>query len=211
MNDKDDGGSPVVYKCLRSIYGAKQAPRKFYNLMLSTLLGMNFVVSLTDPCLFVRNVPPLPVIVIVLIVDDLLELSPSTDALLEFEKTFAKVFSLSSTGPISWWNGIKVDYDRDKKIISLSQHNRIREVLQRFGMTDCSTVTTPFDGDNLRSATAAEIFTGENLKRYQSLVGNLMYISVTTEVCIQFAVNQCAAFMHAPGPHHWTAAERILR
>ena len=94
MNDKDQDGFPVVYKCLRSIYGAKQAPRKFYNLMLSTLLSMRFVVSLTDPCLFIRNTPPLPVIVIVLIVDDLLELSPSTEALLEFEKAFAKVFTL---------------------------------------------------------------------------------------------------------------------
>eukprot|EP00961_Rhodomonas_salina_P012561 169185-Rhodomonas_salina.1 len=51
----------------------------------------------------------------------------------------------------------------------------------------------------------------EETRRYQQLIGGLMYAAVLTRPDISFAVNQCARFMSNPGPEHVAAAKHILK
>eukprot|EP00961_Rhodomonas_salina_P177760 2397244-Rhodomonas_salina.2 len=50
----------------------------------------------------------------------------------------------------------------------------------------------------------------EEMRKYQQLIGRLMYASVLTLPDISFAVNQCARFMSNPGPENIAAAKHIL-
>ena len=48
-------------------------------------------------------------------------------------------------------------------------------------------------------------------RRYQSLVGSLMYLVQTTRFDLAFAVGVLARFAAAPGEDHWNAAMRVLQ
>ena len=50
-----------------------------------------------------------------------------------------------------------------------------------------------------------------NQTEYQSAVGNLMYLAVSTRPDIAFSVNNLARFNSNPQKEHWTALKRILR
>jgi hypothetical protein len=49
------------------------------------------------------------------------------------------------------------------------------DILKRFGMDDCSTVTTPATPSTDNNSTSFE-----SCSKYQELVGNLIYLSVVT-------------------------------
>ena len=46
---------------------------------------------------------------------------------------------------------------------------------------------------------------------YQSTVGSLMYLAVSTRPDIAFAVNSVARFNSNPQSDHWKALKRVLR
>ena len=51
----------------------------------------------------------------------------------------------------------------------------------------------------------------EVVRNYQQCVGACMYLTCFTRGDCSFAVNQCARFMHNPGPTHIAAIKRVLR
>ena len=48
-------------------------------------------------------------------------------------------------------------------------------------------------------------------QRYQSAVGYLLYIALSTRPDICHAVNQLSRFLHSPGEAHWNAVKRVMR
>ena len=50
-----------------------------------------------------------------------------------------------------------------------------------------------------------------NQTEYQSAIGSLMYLAVSTRPDIAFAVNNLARFNSKPQKEHWIALKRILR
>ena len=51
------GGSDGISKVLRlitSLYGIRKAPRKFFDKLMSGLIGRLFIQSKLDPCLFIK-------------------------------------------------------------------------------------------------------------------------------------------------------------
>ena len=52
-------------------------------------------------------------------------------------------FKLRDLGPTSWLLGVEIKRNRKERTITLSQHQYILDLLQRFNLTDCNTVTIP--------------------------------------------------------------------
>eukprot|EP00961_Rhodomonas_salina_P004029 55522-Rhodomonas_salina.1 len=78
-------------------------------------------------------------------------------------------------------------------------------------MGDTHPVPTPSEpGTHLLKLMCPAVPNPEETRKYQQLIGGLMYASVLTRPDISFAVNQCTSFMSNPGPEHIAAAKRIL-
>ena len=84
-------------------------------------------------------------------VDD--ELAACSDEAMykEFIDSMSKDFDLSDSGELKWFLGGKVEQDREKGVVRLSQEQHCSDMLNRFQMDDCTPVDTPCEA-NLHSA-----------------------------------------------------------
>jgi len=207
------GDKTKVYKLNKSLYGLKQAGRKWFTHISDVLVNkFDFLASAAEPCIFAKDQSTTSVIIILLIVDDLLILGPESDKLDKLEDGLGKEVKLSSAEAIDWWNGYKVEYDPKAKVLRLSQRAHIERLLERAGMQDCIPTDTPCEPNSkLLPAEPTELLNTSDKEQYMSLLGGAMYIAVHGAPEIQFGVNRLAAFMHAPGIHHMAGLKRVLR
>lgn len=89
------------------------------------------------------------------------------------------------------------------------KHGILLDVLIRFDMMNCRTVSTPSDPHIILCDKANdEDHEFEGL--YQQAIGCLMYAMVLTRVDITFAVTRCAQYSSKPRLSHWAAVKSVL-
>jgi hypothetical protein len=92
--------------------------------------------------------------------------------------------------------------------IFLSQGTYTIEILQRFKMMDCKSMTTPMTINlKLLNDKSSDLV---DPTMYRELIGSLMYL-VNTMPDICFAVNTLNQHMVEPRQVHWKAAKHMLR
>ena len=91
--------------------------------------------------------------------------------------------------------------------IILSQGKYVVEILKRFGMMNCKSMSTPMTtnlklfGDTTSGTIDATI--------YREMIGSLMYL-MNTRLDICFAVNTLSQYMVDPRQVHLVAAKHVL-
>jgi hypothetical protein len=101
-----------------------------------------------------------------------------------------------------------------KKTIRLDHEFQIKKTLETFRMSDCKASATPADVRKLTKADCPSTKQEQeevSQQLYQSMVGSLQYIALSTRTDIAYAVNQLSRFLSNPGTAHWVAAKRVLR
>lgn len=93
----------------------------------------------------------------------------------------------------------------------INQKAYIEKILERFGMTDCKPSPTPMEFN-------CKLTKPDNLDKsqmqmypYQSLIGVLMYLVVSTRPDIAYTVNYFSQFNTNYSIDHWKTAKRVLR
>jgi transposase InsO family protein len=208
------GGADWVCKLKRGLYGLKQSGRLWYERLGTALEGMGFKRLQSDPSVYVW-MNDTTRIVIPVFVDDLTLVSDSKLELDRVKKELAKIFKLKDLGQTTSLLGVEVKYDRSQRTLRLSQKQYIREILERFQMSDCRPVSTPMTpGLNLNStmgpSTPEEIQEMQNIP-YLNAVGALNYLAIATRPDIAYTVGCLARFNSNPGPAHWAAVKHLLR
>jgi hypothetical protein len=127
----------------------------------------------------------------------------------------SKSFEIKDLGPLSFYPGIEFTQDVEKQTITMSQSRYIKETLSRFNMENCKGVTTPINPNKKMSKEMCPK-TEEKKKAfeklpYQSLVGSLMYLAVSTRPYMAHAVSMLSQFNTNFREQHWRAAKRVLR
>ena len=125
-----------IVQLLRSLYGLKQSPRRWYSELNSFLIQVGFVRSLADEALYMRKD-----IWILVYVDDLfitrlpLQIAEAKDKLLAR-------FKMKDLGPLSLF--LRMEVTRKRGSVFLSQSQYLMRILEDFSMQDCNLVGTPF-------------------------------------------------------------------
>ena len=212
------GGTTDLVQVQVGIYGMKQAPVLFYNHLTRSLATLGLVPSVVDPCLFTRDVGTPNMLLICVVVDDLTCVANDVAVLHQFEASFGKLYKLSKAEHFGLKGtralGIVVVYDRVKGVITLSQRDYVMRVLDRFGMADCKPSPTPMvtGGDCYLHYDTSPKLDVQQYVEFQSMIGCLLYLTVTTRSDIMYGVNRLAAFMTANANlHHVEMAKRVLR
>lgn len=113
-------------------------------------------------------------------------------------------------GPISFYLGLKVDRNREKKTIKFSQPAYIQKVLTKYHLDKANTTNTPMKEVTLGPNLSTEATQAEK-KRYQGMTGSLMFSMVETRPDIAFSVAVAACFAKNPSHAHIEAIKTILR
>ncbi|CAI7778231.1 unnamed protein product, partial [Closterium sp. NIES-53] len=176
-----DDGSGRVCRLNKAIYGLKQASRCWYARLVEVLEALGFKVSGCDESLFMTEG--------------------------EEEKVF-----LLALGPVGYYLGLHVERDEVKGWLRLHQHKYIAAMGEKYGPEEGRSVKTPLpSGFQLHlDEEEGEVLEYEFQRRFQSMVGSLMYASVNTRPDIAFSVSQLARVVSRPLQEHLDAAERLV-
>ena len=196
----------LVCRLLRSLYGLKQAARVWNQKIHAFLNKIGFVRSSADPCLYVdtkRN------IYITIWVDDLLIAGKNGRDIAAVKAQLAKEFEMKDLGELTHFLGMRITRTNGK--IAIDQGSYIRQVLERYRMSDSKPVSTPL-APGMRLVKATESDHGDvDLKLYQGMVGSIMYVMLCTRPDLAFPIQQLSQFSSNPANAHFQAGKWAMR
>ena len=123
----------------------------------------------------------------------------------------AKRYKLTDLGEINHFLGLHITRDRSKRRLSIDQRHYICTILERFNLTSARPTFTPLAAGTKLVANQGQDSDADLRKRYQSIVGSLMYAMLGTRPDICFAVNRLSQFGANPNQEHLVAAQHVLR
>jgi hypothetical protein len=207
-------GTNWHWKLKKSLYGLKQAPRCWHKKLNQALEEIGFKRIVCEHSIWIYYKDDTRIIIPVF-VDDMTIVSKSQSAIQKVKDDLKSHFKLRDLGPTTWLLGVEISRDWEQNSISLSQHQYILDLLQRFKLSDCNTVSTPLDPNvklslSMCPQSSSEI---EEMKSipYLQAVGSLMYLAIATRPDIAYAVGVLARFNKNPGIQHWKAVKHVFR
>ncbi|XP_039121527.1 uncharacterized mitochondrial protein AtMg00810-like [Dioscorea cayenensis subsp. rotundata] len=124
----------------------------------------------------------------------------------EFKEEMMKTFEMSDLGELKYILGLEVKNLNDGLFVS--QHKYAANLLNKFGMENCNSATTPMNtNEHLQLHDDSENVCST---KYRRIVGGLLYLT-HTKPDLMFAVSTVSRFMSSPSSHHYGALKRILR
>ncbi len=202
------GEEELVCKLKKSIYGLKQSPR-CWNVALDTQVkSMGFIQSKNDPCIYFKNIGG-EMFYMGVFVDDIVLAGKTERDLKGVKTTLSRKFEIKDLGKLNYFLGVKVE-QREDDSTWIGQPAYTKNLLETFGMQDSKPVSTPVDtSTKLTKATDDDNCIDQ--QKYQSAIGSLMYLSVSTRPDISYAVSNLARYSSKPKRDHWTALKHLLR
>ena len=124
-------------------------------------------------------------------------------------------FDMKDMGEASHILGMRIQRDRCKRLLYLSQVEYIDKVLKRFNMERGKALSTPLPPYVKLSKNDCPMSDDEKAEMakipYSFVVGSLMYAMIATRPDIAFAVGVVSRHMSNPGKKHWEAVKGIMR
>eukprot|EP00873_Tetraselmis_striata_P028973 jgi/Tetstr1/449237/TSEL_036442.t1 len=138
-----EDGTDNVLRLLKSIYGLKQASREWYELIHKTLTGLGLARSNSDTSMYSMNHPRYGICIVLVYVDDILVVSDSVEWIRSAKSAIGAEFNMTDFGEAAFVLGMDLTRCWASGTIRLSQEQYTLEVLEKYGMQDCSPAKTP--------------------------------------------------------------------
>ena len=215
---REEGKEGWYWKLKKPLYGLKQAGRQWKVKLNEVMRNLRFEKGQADDCLYILREKGEIVMLVLVYVDDMAVAGRSLARITQFKNDLTKVFDITDLGELKYILGIQVKRDRKACTISLNQTAYIHHVLARFGMKDCTPVSTPLAVKHDLSVSQSPKTEKERTEytkyangiHYLEIVGSLLY-ATQTRPDIQFPVGLISQFGGNPGKPHLEAAKRIMR
>lgn len=202
-------GTPgKVLRLQKCLYGLKQSPRMWNKLLTTTLtedLGCECV-SVDESVLTCKRGNSMCYICVY--VDDILLATNDHQLLTSLINGLCERFDARHIGPIGLFCGMVITRNREKRILYLSESQKVERLLRTYGMEQAKETKVPL------AVPLIELEGEEDqaiVTDYQQLVGHLLYISTTARPDIAHATAVLSRYMSKPGQVHWNAAKGVLR
>lgn len=192
----------------KALYGLRQAGRCWNTRINKELLNFGAKKSTADPCVYSKGSGK-NLLLISVYVDDFLVASPDRNEITKFGQYLSNIFEVTDLGTVSYCLGM--EFNRNEDEITICQAGYVRDILDRFGMSESKSVSTPLDPGIKLNKNEDEPDSEERMLPYRELVGALMYLAVCTRPDIAYAVSYLSQFNCCYKTSHWIAAKRVLR
>ena len=197
----------LACRLIKALYGLKQAPRAWHSRLDEELIAMGFTPSDADASLYTHADKEAYILIYV---DDILIITAGTALLINIKERLSSVFDARDLGEATYYLGMRITRDRIEKSIKVTHEKMINELASKFDLAECTPRDIPMSpGIKLNKGDGEPLDT--SLYPYSSLVGALLYLSVTSRPDISFAVGALSRFMSCPTSVHWGVAKGVLR
>ncbi len=172
---KQPEGFTVTEK--RSIYGLKQSPRCWNDVLDSHLKEMSFIQTTADPCIYRSTGGENAYLGVY--VDDIVIAAKSNKQMKEIKNKLAERFDIKDLGKLRNFLGMKIVQKPDG-LVWIGQPGYTEKLLESFGMDQAKVIATPVETNNklVKASDDEEMY---DQQKYQSAVGSLLYLSVTAD------------------------------
>ena len=128
-----------------------------------------------------------------LYVDDILILAPNLDLINDVKKFLFHHFDMKDLGEANQILGMKII--RTSEYISLSQSHYTRSLIDKFGYSKFSSVSTPFDPSIQLLKNTENLL---NQAKYSQIIGSLMYFINQTKLDITHVIFKLSRYITNP-------------
>lgn len=206
-------------KLRKAIYGTKQAPREWYQMLDNYLKSQGFISNRADHC-FYTLIKGKDYVLLLLYVDDMIIAATSKELKMRIVLLIGNKFKTSYSGTLDNYLNIAITHCRETKTIKLDQARYIELFFKQFGLSEDRSVATPMienlklpkeedqGGDSKLTAKQRKFI--ENLP-YRSIIGCLLYVNVCTMPSITYAVSALGKFNCKPTLRACQALVRLCK
>jgi len=191
------------WKLKKALYGLKQSAHVWNKELNKTLLNLNFKRLYSDPCIYKKvNNKNKIICLLAVYVDDIIIAGTN----LEIKNTINLIkneFKIKEIGDVDFVIGIKFNKYKDGYV--LHQKRYIIDILNKYEkyLTRSSNFIKPIENDSLKLINVDQT-------QYRSLIGNLLYLAISTRPDILFAVTKAARKSNNPNKEDWINLIKIL-
>ena len=137
------GGEGKVTRLLKCLYGLKQSPRQWNHLIDTVLKELGFTRLKSDFGIYVKGEGD-DAVYIAMYVDDLFLVGRKLGRIREVKDGLSSQFKMKDLGEARFLLGIEIRR-QDNGDIFLVQERYARDVVKRFNMEGCKSVSTPLE------------------------------------------------------------------
>jgi hypothetical protein len=163
-----------VCKLVKSLYGLKQASRKWYEKLTSLLIHHNFTQSTSDHSLFTKKTNT-SFTVLLVYVDDVIVAGDSLPELQSIKAILHSSFRIKDLGQLKYFLGLEVAHSSEG--ISLCQRKYFFDLLTDTGYLACKPASTPSDPSCKLHKDSGVPY--NDVPSYRRLIGRLIYLTNT--------------------------------
>ena len=156
---KSQGKKDCVYVTNASIYGLKNSPKVWSDLLKAILEEMNFRNCPTEPCLYYDGATYL-----VAYVDDLLYAGPCKKQIRHFEEKLGRRFSIKIEDKVSTFLGLLIK--ESKEGIMLYQTKYVDEIVRNFKMEEAREIDVSMQTNLNLNENNGQIFESKSTKPF---------------------------------------------
>lgn len=186
----DEQNPNQVLKLKKAIYSLKQSGRAWNSTLDAALREIGFKPCNNEPCLYKANKGNKFQLIVVYVADIMIACSDKRD-LEETKRNISEKFKVVDGGDVKHYLGMVIEREGDVRPISVGHKQYIKNLLQQYGMENCRPVSTPLDPGFQISCNNTDCQTTDT-KQYQSLIGALMYLAISTRPDILHSVGKLA-------------------
>ena len=194
-----------VCKLLKSLYGLKQASRKWYEKLTSLLVQNGYTQAASNHSLFTKTTS-FSFTFLLVYVDDVILAGTSLSEFSFIKNILHTSFQIKDLGQLKYFLGLEVSHS--KSGISICQRKYCLDLLSDTGFTDSKLVSTPSDPSSRLHHDAITPY--HDIPSYRRLVGILLYLN-STRPDITHITQQLSQFLSNSTTAHHHAALRVLK
>lgn len=139
--------------------------------------------------------------------DDVSGMSTTVAGSIRARKELGEKFKVRDLGDIHLILAIRVERDRIKGVLMMSQGEYLNRILERHGMHDCAPKYTPLPPGIILTAATSPLSGDEKIfmadKLYKTILGGIMYAQVSMRPDLSFCVALLSRFSSNPNKSHW--------
>ncbi len=206
---------PDVYLLLlKTLYGTKQAAKRFWKYVLMLMQAMGFTRNKAELCVYYKWTELYGLLVWTSFIDDMI-LFGTHRGVMKYKQMFLEQVDCDDVGPLNEYLGCKVEINHQRKMAKITQPVLLRSLEEQYSLEHYKAGEFPetpaAPNETLVPPREGEVISYEKQQKYRTGLGKLLYLTKWSRPEIGNAVREISRYMGGATVKHVKAVERIIK